>query len=102
MLPVQLPEDFCEDERCNVLLTAMEEFHLNAWIRLRDDVRLEITYRPENHPSLVLQLVTVSDEELAAHIKKTCGGMFIRRLNVGASTAGIPTVDGCIAESDDG
>lgn len=102
MLPVQLTEEFHETERCNVLLTGTEEFRLNAWIRLRDDVRLEITYRPENYPSLELRVVTVSDKKLAEHIQKTCVGMLVRKLNPDIYPNIRRDEDGRIVEPDDG
>ena len=79
-----LNQDFSECERGNVLLTHTEEDMFNAWIQLDGDIRLEIAWRPQNYPSLTVQLVKCSDEELWQHLIKEFSTMWnISKLNLG-------------------
>lgn len=84
---VKLDQDFCADEKGNVLLAHGEEFYLNAWIRLSGNVRLEISYRHDNYPSLIVQTVCITDEELWKHLVKSFGtSWFVQKLNLGNRT----------------
>jgi hypothetical protein len=78
--------DLEEDERGNTLLVLPDPGgdRMNAWIKLDGEIRLEIVWRPENHPSLEVRLVRVSDEDLFQHLVKEFGSTWtVRRLNLG-------------------
>ncbi len=90
-------------ERGGVLLVG-DDGDFNAWLKLAGDYRLEVIWKPSNYPALTAQLVRVSDAELWAHVKKHCGGMTVRKLNLdvpelaGRVPAWVPDESG---ESDD-
>lgn len=66
---VTLNQDWCETERGNVMLSSHELYsQFNAWIALYEDVWLEISYRPENYPALLVSLVRISEDELFDHL----------------------------------
>lgn len=83
---VTLDQDWQEDEKGNVLLVCSYDDSWNAWLRiggLDSEVRLEISWRPENYPSLNLCLVQCSDENLYQHlVSKFSGDWIVRKLNL--------------------
>jgi hypothetical protein len=87
---IQLPFDWCACERGNTLLSTGEG-NIVAWLDLPGGegrqvhvhkYRLEVTYTPDNYPSLNVQIVRSSDEELAAHINSQLGGWLVHKCNV--------------------
>lgn len=76
-----LLEGICETERGNTLLTS-EDGNMVAWIDLGDNKRLQITFEPDNYPALSVGALSLTDEELAKHIRTKCGGWYARKLNV--------------------
>lgn len=87
-------------ERGNILLAHDEEFWLNAWLRLPGENQwLQISYRRENYPALHVATVTITDENLAAHIRKEFGGglWYARKLNI----EGVTVEDGHIVGDDE-
>lgn len=88
--------DLNETELGNIWLVNEEGNH-NAWIRLGGNRWLQIAIRPENYPGLTVNTITVTDEALAAHINKECGGMVIRKLNLD----GVKVDGAYIADEDD-
>ena len=58
-------------ERGNILLVHNEEKWINSWIRLPEPHRwLQISFRDCNYPALNVSTIEVTDEALAAHIRK--------------------------------
>jgi hypothetical protein len=58
-------------ERGNILIVHTEENWFNSYIRLGEPNQwLEISWRPCNYPQLNIQTIEVTDEKLAAHIRK--------------------------------
>ena len=85
MKPLRALLDVAECERGNILITHEEEFYLNAWVRLDGkDQWLQVSYRSDNYPALNVSTVTVTEEELAAHIRKEFGGglWHVRKMNI--------------------
>ncbi len=87
---VTLDQDWQEDEKGNVLLVSSHEDSWNAWLRLGgldSDLRLEISWRPDNYPSLNLCLIQCSDEKLYQHlVDKFNHDWIVRKLNLGEHT----------------
>lgn len=85
MKPLRALLNVAECERGNILITHEEEFYLNAWLRLDGkDQWLQVSYRSDNYPALNVSTVTVTEEELAAHIRKEFGGglWYVRKMNI--------------------
>jgi hypothetical protein len=77
--------NFAECERGNTLLVRCNEDgdDFNAWIRLEDDIRLEVTWRTGNYPSLSVKLCKVNDDDLFAHLLKEFDSSWtVRKLNL--------------------
>lgn len=72
--PHQSFPDIDECERGNIWLVHVEEDYHNAYFRLTDNRWLEVSIRPCNYPGFNVKTITVSDAELAAHIRKEFGG----------------------------
>jgi hypothetical protein len=84
------PSAFPLTERGNTWLTSDGDH--NAWLRLGDNLWLEISIRLDNYPGLNVNLLEASPGRLAAHIRKECGGMYIRKLNLD----GVRAEDGAV------
>lgn len=72
-------------ERGNILLTHTEENWINAWIRLPEPNRwLQVAFRDCNYPALNVTTIEVTDEDLAAHIRKDfAGGLWhVNKMNL--------------------
>jgi hypothetical protein len=78
-------------ERSGTLLLCEGEF--NAWLPIGDfpgcTEWLEISWRPENWPSLNVQTVKTTEAELAKHINANMGGFLIISKNL----CGLNTVE---------
>lgn len=87
---ITLDQDWQEDEKGNVLLVCSYDESWNAWLRLGgldSEVRLEISWRLDNYPSLNLCLVQCSDEKLYQHlVAKFSGDWIVRELDLGEHT----------------
>ena len=73
-------------ERNGVWLAHQEENYHNAWLRVPGQQTnfLQISIRPDNYPGLTVSTVTLTDEQLAAHIHREFGGglWFVRKANI--------------------
>lgn len=96
---VVLDDLFYETERGHILLEHVEENYLNAWITILGPLRLEIAFRTDNYPALVVQTVNVTDEELAVHINKEFDGglWYVRKCNID----GVNIVDNHVGTEDE-
>lgn len=83
-----LDQDWSDCERGGILLVNSESERFNAWLHQCDDIWLEITWVPDNYPSLNVTLVKISDEDLWRHLVKTFDTTtMIRKLNLGDHTS---------------
>ncbi len=85
-----LDQDWQEDERGNTLLVSSYDDKWNAWIRLSGtgDIRLEISWRPDNYPALNLCLVKCNDEGLYQHLVQQFDQQWqILKLNLNGHTS---------------
>lgn len=80
-MPITIPDNFAECERGNTLLTD-DEGNMVAWITLDGELRMQVSWCPDDYPALRLSLVKLDDERLAAHINERCRGWLIRKCNV--------------------
>lgn len=79
---MNLMHHWTANERGNVLLTG-DEGELHAYLRLPfKGYWLEISYRPQNYPSLNVASLKISDAKLAAHINQKLVGMWVRKGNL--------------------
>jgi len=77
-----LPDDWVGSERGNTLLSSGEG-NMVAWLDLPGgEYRLEVTFNPDNYPSLNVQVVELSDADLADHINSELGGWLVHKCNV--------------------
>ncbi len=53
-----------------------------TWLRQNEETVLEITYSPNNYPSLYVQTVNKLDEQIAAHINMKLGGWKVIKNNL--------------------
>ena len=85
-------------ERGGTLLSG--EVGFNAWLPLGDfpgcTEWLEITWRPENYPSLNVQTVKTTEAKLARHINAKMGGFTVLKRNL----CGLDIEDGRIIETE--
>ena len=68
------------NERGNTLLATDD--NMVAWLTLEGNLRLEVSWTPDNYPALHVRTVELTDEEIAKHIRQNCGGWYVRRLNI--------------------
>ena len=59
-------DDLSLCERGNTLL--VDGPNMVAWLSLQGSDRLEVSWCPDNYPALTVQVVRISDAELATHI----------------------------------
>jgi hypothetical protein len=90
---MQIPDDLHLSERGNILLTG-DDGNMVAWLTLEGDRRLEVTFNPGNYPALNVGVVTLTDEQLAAHINGNLGGWHVRKCNI----EGVNVENGYVAE----
>lgn len=87
------------NERGNVWVWQPEEGYHQAYLKLDDgpDRWLEISIRPCNYPGLHVQIVTLTESELALHINKEFadGNWVVRKMNL----PGVVVEDGYISEA---
>lgn len=67
-------------ERGNTLLRDGDG-GIAAWLQFDDDRKLEVTYSPNNYPSLTASLKYLSDSLLAAHINKNLQSWIVGKSN---------------------
>ena len=70
----------CETERGNTLLVNGDSFV--AWLGMGGNKRLEVSWVPDNYPSLNVQTIERTDAELAEHINTKCCGWYVRKCNI--------------------
>lgn len=101
-MPAELmqPEfEINETERGNIYLAHVEENWHNAWIRVAGDDRwLQISIRPCNYPALDVSTVTITDEDLAKHIREQFGGGLWIALKM--NIEGVEVADGFVVGDD--
>ena len=101
-----LDESFCVCERGNIWLAGTESDNQIAYFHLDDlddgeMLLLEMSMVPENYPGLDISIVRITPEALAEHIRKKCGGWYVKKLNlVPENSVNIDTC-GCIIGRED-
>lgn len=78
---IELSTIWGASERGNTLLSTGEG-NIIAWLDLPCDYRLEVSYCPDNYPSLNVRVVDLSEADLAAHINANLGGWLVHKCNV--------------------
>src|SRR3990172_6069491 len=102
---ITLEHDFSDCERGNTWLVNDDLTIQLAYIRLGQEDNtekpacawLEISICTENYPGLRVALVHKTEVELAQHITKECGGMYVRKCNI----EGVKVEDGQVVGLDD-
>lgn len=100
---ITLDQDWHDTERGNILLMNSESERFNAWLSQGDDLWLEITWVPDNYPSLNVTVVRCTPEEMWRHLVKAFDETtMIRKLNLGDHTAAELEAAWAEKEEDDG
>jgi hypothetical protein len=84
-MPVELPDDWYEDEKGNTWLVDEDGMRHIAYLDVPGGRRLELEINMDNVPGLTLQLLSPedgSDARLAAHISGRLSGWIARRCNI--------------------
>jgi hypothetical protein len=68
-------------ERAGTLLVD-EDGGMVAWLTIKDNLRIEISWQKDNYPSLRVTIMEKTEKKLAAHIRKNCKGWYAKKLNV--------------------
>jgi hypothetical protein len=77
-----LPNYWSACERGNTLLSTGEG-NIIAWLSLGDNnMRLEVSYCPDNYPALNVKVVNLTDTQLAEHINTKLQGWLIHKCNI--------------------
>ena len=73
-------------EKGNTLLVTEDGDSFVAWLDIgspgRAFHRLEVSWNPDDYPSLSVSVVEMTDKKLAKHINENCEGWIIRKCNV--------------------
>lgn len=103
---IQLPEDFAATERGNTFLLSGDGAMV-AWFNIENYPRrlakialkklLEVSWTPGNYPELKVQVVEMTDEQLAHHIKTNCQAWTVRKCNI----EGVDFPDGIVPITDE-
>ena len=80
------PLPFSLTERGNTLLVTEDGDSFVAWLDIGSPGiafhRLEVSWNPDNYPSLNVSAGEMTDKKLAKHINENCKGWIIRKCNV--------------------
>lgn len=75
-----LPANWHACERGNTMLSTGEG-NMVAWLTIDGDTRLEVSYAPDNYPSLNVRTCTLTDTQLAEHINTKLKGWAANKCN---------------------
>jgi hypothetical protein len=78
---ITLPRNFYACERGNIWLSSDDGKHI-AWFGVGDSRWLQVSVVPHNYPGFQIASVIFTDEQLAAHIRRRCGGWRVNKLNL--------------------